>query len=150
VTDPLFFAEPFVQAGADSVTFHIESDSDPLAVIDRLRRLGKGVGVVLKPKTPAAAIAPVAGLVDLVLIMTVEPGFGGQEFMADQLDKIRAVRDMVGPGVRVEVDGGINPETISLCARAGADTFVAGVNVFRAADIAAAYRELEAAIIAAG
>lgn len=142
VTDPLFFAEPFARAGASSITFHVEIDGRPEAVIDALRRLNVGVGMVLKPATPAEALAPYARLIDLVLVMTVEPGFGGQEFMADQLDKVRAIRELVGPDVRVEVDGGINPQTGARCARAGADTFVAGADIFRAPDVAAAFCEL--------
>jgi len=146
LTDPLFYADPFIQAGADSITFHVEADSDPAAVIGQLREAGIGVGMVVKPGTSAEPIRPFADEVDMVLIMTVEPGFGGQSFMADQLDKITAVRDMVGPDVRVEVDGGINPETAVRCARAGADTFVAGANVFGADDIAAAFEALRTAV----
>ncbi|NQU76465.1 MAG: ribulose-phosphate 3-epimerase [Planctomycetes bacterium] len=145
VTNPLFFAEPFVKAGADSITFHIEANSDPYAVIDLLRAAGVGVGIVLKPGTVVAAIAPVVELVDLVLIMTVEPGFGGQSFIADQLDKICAVREMAGQAARVEVDGGINQATAVQCVRAGADTLVAGVDIFGAEDIAAAFADLQAA-----
>ena len=148
VTDPLFFAEPFVTAGADSVTFHIESDADPGAVIDRLRELGVGVGVSVKPRTDAGTIASVIDRVDLVLIMTVEPGFGGQEFMLDQLDKIRAVRDMAGDDARVEVDGGINLQTAPLCLQAGVDTFVAGHDIFGSSDIAGAFRSLQATVTA--
>ena len=142
VTNPFGFIESFVEAGADSITFHIESDDDPGEVIDRLRELGIGVGVVLKPGTDVSLIAEVVPQVDLVLVMTVEPGFGGQSFMTDQLDKIRAVRGIAGGGIRVEVDGGVNGETIGLCAKAGADTFVAGVGVFRAPDIAVAFKAL--------
>lgn len=130
VTDPLFFVEPFLKAGANSITFHIESSSDYQEVIDRLRQAGAGVGIVLKPRTPAKAIAHLVDQVDLVLVMTVEPGFGGQKFMADQLDKIRAVRDMAPKHVRVEVDGGINAQTAAQCREAGADTFVAGSSIF--------------------
>ena len=150
VTDPLMFVEPFASAGADSITFHIEADSDANAVIDRLRELGVGAGVVVKPGTEAEVIAPVVGLVDLVLLMTVEPGFGGQAFMADQIDKIRIVRDMAGPGVRVEVDGGINSATGARCARAGADTFVAGANIFGCPDIAAAFGKAQSSVAAVG
>ena len=146
VADPLFFVEPFAQAGADSITFHIEADSDPQDVIDRIRSFGLGVGLVVKPKTPVDAISEYIDQSDLVLIMTVEPGFGGQSFMEDQLEKIRLVRRMGGADLRVEVDGGINPETIVRCAEAGADTFVAGANVFQAADIAGAYNALAEAI----
>jgi len=146
LTDPLFYADLFIKAGADSITFHVEADSDAHAVIDKLRAAEVGVGVVVKPATSAEAVRPFIDQVDMVLIMTVEPGFGGQSFMADQLDKIRAVRDMVGGDVRIEVDGGINPETVVRCARAGADTFVAGANVFRAPDIAAAFTALQIAV----
>ena len=146
LTDPLFYAKAFIEAGADSITFHLEADSDPQAVIDLLREQGVGVGVVVKPGTGADVIRPFADRIDLALIMTVEPGFGGQSFMTDQLDKVRAVRDMVGPDVRVEVDGGVGPETIVRCAQAGADTFVAGASVLGAADIAAAYNAVAAAV----
>ncbi len=146
VTDPMQFAGPFARAGADSITFHIETDGDPPAMIDRLRELGVGVGVVLKPATTAEAIAPVAALVDLVLVMTVEPGYGGQAFMPEQLAKVRAIREMVGPAVRVEVDGGINAATGAACASAGADTFVAGVSIFGAPAPAAAFRTLTEAV----
>ena len=150
VTDPLFFAEPFAKAGADSITFHVEADSDPYAVIERLRELDVGVGVVLKPGTGAESIQPFARLVDLVLVMTVEPGFGGQSFMADQMDKIRRIRQMVGPDVRVEVDGGIDPQSGARCVGAGADTLVAGTEIFGAADIAESFRHIQAAARAAG
>ncbi len=146
LTDPLFYAKAFIEAGADSITFHLEADSDPQAVIDLLREQGVGVGVVVKPGTRADVIEPFADRIDLALIMTVEPGFGGQSFMTDQLDKVRAVRDRVGPDVRVEVDGGVGPETIVRCAQAGADTFVAGASVLGAADIAAAYNAVAAAV----
>lgn len=145
VTDPLAFVEPFVQAGADSITFHVEADSDPDDVIRRLRTLGAGVGIVLKPATPPETIAPFVGRVDLVLIMTVEPGFGGQEFMSEQVEKIRIVRALFGQDVRVEVDGGINPQTGAQCVRAGADTLVAGADIFRAPDVRQAYDDLATA-----
>ena len=150
LTDPLAFVEPFVTAGASSITFHIEADSPPQAVIDRLRELKVGVGLVLRPRTPASAIAHLVDQADLVLVMTVEPGYGGQSFMEDQLDKVRAVRDMVGLGVRVEVDGGIDGETIVRCADAGSDTFVAGVSIFRAPDVAEAFRQLQSAVAEGG
>jgi len=146
VTDPMHFAGIFAEAGADSISFHIEADGEAEAMVDRLRELGVGAGVVLKPETPAEAIAPVAGSVDLVLVMTVEPGYGGQAFMGGQVAKIRAIRRMVGPGVRVEVDGGIDDETGPVCAGAGADTFVAGESIFGEPDIFGAFRSLEEAI----
>ena len=142
VTDPAYYIEAFAEAGADSITFHVEATDDPGKLIARLRELGLGVGVTLKPGTPAVAVAPVAAEVDMVLIMTVEPGYGGQKFMPEMLDKISAVRGMLRPEQRLQVDGGINPETIALAAGAGADTFVAGVGVFRAPDVPEAVRTL--------
>ncbi len=142
VTDPAYYIDRFSEAGADSITFHIEATDEPLALVERLHERGLGAGVTLKPGTPAESLRPVIDAVELVLVMTVEPGYGGQAFMEDQLDKIAAVRAMLGDARRVEVDGGINPDTARRCAQRGADTFVAGVNVFRAPDIPAAVREL--------
>ena len=145
VTDALHFAEKFAEAGADSVTFHVESDSDPNAVIDLLRGRGLGVGVTLRPGTPAAAVRPFLTLVDMVLVMTVEPGYGGQRFMEDQLPKIRQIRSWLDTDKRLQVDGGINAETIVACADAGADVFVTGNTVFRSGDIAGTVAALKAA-----
>jgi len=146
VADPGFFLEPFALAGADSLNFHVEATDKPRELIRRIRNMGLGVGVTVKPKTPADAIAPVAELIDLVLVMTVEPGFGGQSFMEDQLPKIEAIRRLLTNRQRLEVDGGINPRTARRCRDAGADVFVAGNNVFAAPDPAAAVRELRSAI----
>jgi len=134
ITDPLFYAEPFATAGADLITFHIEVTAEPMRVIDRLRQLGAGVGISLNPGTPASAVAAVLDKVDLVLVMTVWPGFGGQKFMEPTLDKIRAIAGQLRPDQRLEVDGGIQGQTIARVAQAGADTFVAGSAVFDAAD----------------
>lgn len=147
VTDPAYFAERFAQAGADSVTFHIEATDKPDEIIDFLHTKGLGAGISLKPATPPDAIKDVVGKVDLVLVMTVEPGYGGQEFMTEQLSKISQVRSMLPAGVRLEVDGGINPETAALAADAGADVFVAGANVFGSKDIPEAIRSLRQAVI---
>lgn len=146
VTDPGFFLEPFALAGADSLNFHVEATDKPTELIRRIRGMGLGVGVTVKPKTPADAIAPVADLIDLVLVMTVEPGFGGQSFMEDQLPKIEAIRRLLTNRQRLEVDGGINPRTARRCRDAGADVFVAGNNIFAAPDPAAAVKELRSAI----
>ena len=142
VTDALHFAGKFAEAGADSVTFHVEADSDPAEVIDLLRARGLGVGVTLRPGTAAESVRPFVDAVDLVLVITVEPGYGGQKFMEDQLPKIRQIRSWLGPDKRLEVDGGINAETIVACAAAGADVFVAGNTVFRSGDIAGAVAAL--------
>ncbi len=134
VTDPAYYIERFADAGADSITFHVEATDEPLKLIDRLRELGLGAGVSLRPVTAANALGEVARAVDMVLVMTVEPGYGGQAFMTDMLDKIRDVRAVLRDDQHVEVDGGINFETIALCAEAGADVFVAGNGVFRSDD----------------
>lgn len=138
VTDPAYYIERFAEAGADSITFHIEATDDPVALADRLGALGLGSGVSLRPDTPPEALSELIEAVDLVLVMTVEPGYGGQEFMDDMLDKIVAIRSMLRPDQRLQVDGGIDSETIVSCARAGADVFVAGTNIFRADDVAGA------------
>jgi ribulose-phosphate 3-epimerase len=145
VTDALYFARRFAEAGADSVTFHVEADSKGEEVIALLREHGLGVGVTLRPGTPAEAVEPFIDQVDMVLVMTVEPGYGGQEFMEDQLPKIRQVRSWLGADKRLQVDGGINAETAAACAAAGADVFVAGVNVFRSGDIPRAIADLKSA-----
>ncbi len=134
ITDPLFYAEPFAKAGADLITFHIEVTADPMPVITRLRELGVGVGVSVNPGTSADAIAGIIDKVDLVLVMTVWPGFGGQKFIEPMLDKIRQIAAQLRLDQRLEVDGGIHAETIPRAARAGADTFVAGSAVFDSAD----------------
>ncbi len=145
VTDPAYYAERFAEAGADSITFHVEATDEPMALIDRLRELGLGVGVTLKPGTPAAALDEVLDAVDMVLVMTVEPGYGGQKFMDDMLPKIADLRTKLGTR-RLEVDGGINPQTGARAAAAGADVFVAGENIFGSEDVGGAVRALQRAI----
>ncbi len=140
---PLRYVEQFCLAGADLVNFHVEADSreNIIKAIETAKAFGKKTGVTLKPKTGAEAIKPFLPLVDLVLIMTVEPGFGGQSFMYDQLPKIEAVRDMiaaVNPDCELEVDGGVDASTAALVKNAGADVLVAGSAVFGKTDRAAA------------
>ncbi|MCJ7543929.1 MAG: ribulose-phosphate 3-epimerase [Phycisphaerae bacterium] len=142
VTDPAYFAERFAEAGADSITFHAEAAADPHTLIARLREGGLGVGVTLRPGTTVESIRPVLAEVDLVLVMTVEPGYGGQEFQENMLERIQALRGMLSRSQRLEVDGGINPATAARCRRAGADVYVAGENLFGARDIPAAVRAL--------
>ena len=146
VSDPAYFAERFAEAGADSVTFHIEATDKPREIIDLLRGRGLGAGVSLKPATPADAIAGIIEAVDLVLVMTVEPGYGGQGFMEDQLPKIERIRSMLRTDQRLQVDGGINPATAGRCAAAGADVFVAGDNIFGSDDIVEAITALRNAV----
>ncbi len=140
---PLRYVEQFCSAGADLVNVHVEADSEEniKAALLKARSLGKKTGVTIKPKTPAGAVAPYLGLVDLVLVMTVEPGFGGQSFMHDQLPKIAAVRKMLDescPECELEVDGGVDAVTAKLVKEAGANVLVAGSAVFGKADRAAA------------
>jgi len=145
VSDPATYIERFAEAGADSITFHIETTDEPAALIARLHELGLGAGVTLRPGTPASAIADVIDAVDLVLVMTVEPGYGGQSFMHDQLAKIETIRGQLTDAQRLQVDGGITAETARLCAAAGADVFVAGTAVFAAPDVASSIAELRQA-----
>ena len=149
ITDPRTYAPQFVQAGADSVTFHPEVDDDPRELVDRLHDQGARVGVALKPAQPVAMIEELLAHVDLVLVMTVEPGFGGQSFMHDVVPKIAEVdawRTAHEATFRLEVDGGIADDTVAETVHAGADTFVAGSAVFRHDDrVAAADRILDAA-----
>ena len=133
-------AEAFAKAGSDLISIHIEPSFDHRATLARIRALGCKNGLVLNPDTPAAAIEPFLGDVDLVLVMTVQPGFGGQPFRTDLLPKIEQIsrwRQERGLSFRLEVDGGVDLDTGAQCRRAGADTFVAGTSFFRASDPAA-------------
>jgi ribulose-phosphate 3-epimerase len=136
---PVRYVEDFVKAGADFVTVHIEADQpqNTLAALDKIHELGCKAGIVLKPKTPVEAAIPYLEKVDMILVMTVEPGFGGQKFMADQMDKIRQLRewlDDVNPECLIEVDGGVDANTCTVCKENGAEVLVAGSAYFKAAD----------------
>ena len=130
IDDPGRHMAAFVAAGAHSITFHIEVAAAPRELIRQVRELGAGVGVALNPGTPAEAIAEIIGDVDLVLVMTVWPGFGGQVFMSECVEKITTIAGWLSDGQSLEVDGGINVETAPLVVAAGADTLVAGSAVF--------------------
>ena len=147
ILEPIRYAEAFCRAGADLVNVHVEADSEEniLAAIDTIRALGKKAGITLKPGTPAEAVLPFIEKADLILVMTVEPGFGGQSFMHDMLPKIAAIRgtiDRLNPLCELEVDGGIDANTSALVKEAGANVLVAGSAVFKAADRAAAIRDI--------
>ncbi len=145
ITDPATYAPQFVDAGADSVTFHPEVEDDPVALIDRLHEQGAQVGVAVRPHQPLALVTELLDRIDLLLVMTVQPGFGGQAFMADVVPKIaeahrwRAEHDA---GWRLEVDGGIGAATIASTVEAGADTFVAGNAIYGTDDRKGAIAEL--------
>jgi len=147
IVEPVRYVEQFCDAGADLVTVHVEADTEENihAAIDRIHAKGKRAGVVLKPKTPAEAVLPFLEKVELVLVMTVEPGFGGQKFMADQMPKVSAIRALLderNPACELEVDGGVAPDTCRTCIDAGANVLVAGSAVYKAADIPARIAEL--------
>ncbi len=126
------YLEAFAQAGADLITVHVESGPHVHRSLQRVRALGKKVGVTLNPGTPVSALEAVIGLVDLVLVMSVNPGFGGQTFIPEAIGRVRAIRDMAGDRpLRVQVDGGVNPDNVGLLTAAGADAVVAGSAVFR-------------------
>ena len=130
ISDPLKYAKDFAQAGADLITFHYESDNDPKEVIDEIKRLGCKVGISVKPKTNVEDIYPYLDDVDLVLIMSVEPGFGGQSFMPEVLDKVVKLKKINKKFV-IEIDGGIDDKTIYQAKEAGVDICVAGSYIFK-------------------
>jgi ribulose-phosphate 3-epimerase len=142
ISEPDKYIEPFARAGVDNITFHIEVTDDPERMVDKIHDLGCTAGITLNPETPVGSIAKVAPLCDMVLVMTVHPGFGGQEFMDDAARKVIAVREMVGPDIRIEVDGGIDPQTTPIVVSYGADTLVAGNAIFGQPDRAAAIRAI--------
>ena len=147
IEDPDRWAPAYAEAGAASVTFHVEAARDPVRLSRDLRAAGARAAFALKPGTPFRPYEGLLPEVDMVLVMTVEPGFGGQSFMADQMPKVREVREAVrrhGGELWVQVDGGVSAETIEQCAQAGADVFVAGSAVYGAESAAAAVDELRA------
>lgn len=142
IVQPVRYVEQFCDAGADLVTVHVESDTEENihAAIDKIHARGKKAGIVLKPKTPAEAVEPFLDQVELILVMTVEPGFGGQSFMADQMPKLAAIRrriDQRNPFCELEVDGGVGPDTCKTCIAHGANVLVAGSAVYKADDVPA-------------
>jgi ribulose-phosphate 3-epimerase len=142
ITDPEKYVDAFINAGSDGISFHIETVKDPVQFIKYLRDKGVSVGVTLSPPTPVEAIEKIIPLCDMILVMTVNPGFGAQVFIDDAARKCRRIRDMVGPSVRIEVDGGMNPDTIAIARDYGADTFVSGNAIFGQQDRAAAIKSL--------
>jgi len=139
---PIRYVEEFIKAGADWLTIHVEADQpqNTLAALDKIRELGCKAAISLKPKTPAEAAIPYLEKCDMILVMTVEPGFGGQKFMADMMPKIKKLRqmlDQVNPSCVIEVDGGVDAYTHTVCKENGAEVLVAGSAYFGAADRAA-------------
>ena len=138
ITDPIKYIDAFSNAGADMITIHVESRSDTAATIEKIKNNGRCAGITLKPGTPVEKLRPYIPLVDMVLVMTVEPGFGGQSFMHDQLARIKEICSMADALGRadmlLEVDGGIDLETAKLVINAGANVLVAGTTVFGSPD----------------
>ncbi len=146
ISEPLRYIDDFAAAGADIITFHVECDSDIEATIAKIKSHGLKAGLVLKPATPASAVLPYIDELDLVLVMTVEPGFGGQSFMADMMPKVRELkseREKRGLSLLIEADGGIGEATIAQTAEAGVDVCVAGTAVFKAENPARAIAGLK-------
>lgn len=144
VVEPERYIEEFRKAGADIINFHLEATENPAAVIAQIKATGAKVGVTIKPKTPVEALQPYLQDVDMILIMTVEPGFGGQKFMQDQVSKIEqlsAWKKELGLSYDIQVDGGITQDNVRIVLDAGANVIVAGSAVFGKADIAAAAQE---------
>jgi ribulose-phosphate 3-epimerase len=146
VTNPLDVAQWFSEAGSDIVTCHIEAVADPRAALKKIRALGVKAGLAVKPQTSVDGLIAVLDVCDLALVMSVEPGFGGQKFMADMLPKVSALRAAIKAkhyDSWIQLDGGVNAANISSAAAAGADSLVAGSAVFGAKDVGAAFRDLE-------
>ena len=145
ISNPFDYVESFASSGADWISFHIESESDVEKTLEKIIDAGVKPALVIKPKTPAEAVFPYLEKLAMVLVMTVEPGFGGQSFMADMLPKIKAIREkanQVNPDLLIQVDGGIVPETAKLCIEAGADVLVSGSYIFGAENIEDAVNSL--------
>ncbi len=137
ISEPQKYIDDLIKCGSDLITFHLEANGDPKETIKMIKEKGAKAGISIKPKTPVSDVLPFINDVDLILVMTVEPGFGGQSFMADMMPKVKALREAVknmeNPPI-IQVDGGVSQATIAECAKNGADCFVAGSAVFKAKD----------------
>ena len=146
ISDPLRYIDNFADAGADIITFHVECSSDIGKTIEKIKSRGVKPGLVIKPGTPASAVVPYLNKINLAVVMTVEPGFGGQSFMPDMLLKVKEIKNecvRLGIDIPVEIDGGVCEKTIALAGRAGVDVCVAGTAVFKADDTALAINRLK-------
>ncbi|AEF26117.1 ribulose-phosphate 3-epimerase [Streptococcus parauberis] len=149
VVNPERYVDAYAQAGADIMTIHTESTQHIHGALQKIKAAGMKVGVVINPGTPVSALEPVLPLVDQVLIMTVNPGFGGQSFIPECLDKVKKVVDLRQAGgysFDIEVDGGVDDKTIAVCAQAGANVFVAGSYLFKADDLVSQVQTLRKAL----
>ena len=146
INDPDRWAPAYGDAGAYSVTFHIEAAKDPRSLCENIRSTGARAAAALKPQTDLDSLDGILELLDMILIMTVEPGFGGQAFMSDMMPKVARARDLGGPEIWIEVDGGVSHNTIMECKDAGANVFVAGSCVYSNPDPAQVVRDLRALV----
>ena len=147
ITDPIRYIDDFIKAGADIITIHYESCDDPLSVVRYIKSKGVKASVSIKPKTDASVLFPMLSELDMALVMTVEPGFGGQKLIPETIDKVRELREYAnanGINIDIEVDGGIGADNISLLTDAGANVIVAGSSIFRAADAKKAIDDMRA------
>lgn len=149
VSRPAEWVERFAEAGADSMTIHVEAEGDTAATLQQIRDLGCGVGLALNPQTPLRDIEPYLGLCDIVLVMSVSPGFGGQSFEPVALEKLKQLRQQLGNRVLLEVDGGVNLSTAGDCAASGADLFVVGSAIFKTDDYGQSVAQLNESIATA-
>ena len=142
ISDPAKYLDDYVKAGCDAITFHIEAVPQPSDLLKKIRAAGRQAGLAINPGTPVSQIEPFLAECDLVLVMSVEPGFGGQKFMPDMLDKVRTLKSLVSPQTLISIDGGIAEPTIGSAAAAGCQIFVAGSAIFDETDYRAAIEKL--------
>lgn len=147
ISEPEKYADAFIEAGVNNITFHIEVVPNPKDFIKKLHDSGVSASLCLNPETPVSAIEKYAHLCDMILVMTVHPGFGGQSFIQAAADKIKPIRELVGPNIRIEVDGGIDAETTPIVTKLGADTLVAGNAIFGQSNRAEAIAAIRNAIV---
>jgi ribulose-phosphate 3-epimerase len=150
ISEPGKYIEPFLDAGADSLTIHIEAEPEPGPLLKRMRQLGSGVGLALNPQTPVSRVEPYLADCDLILVMSVEPGFGGQKFEPVALEKLRHLRRVAPQALLLEIDGGVNETTIAGCAAAGAQMFVTGSAIFKHSDYAESVARLSRLVMSQG
>ena len=146
ISNPIDYIDAFVKAGADLISFHVESNSDIKETIKKITSAGKKAALVVKPATPIDVVFPYLKDISMVLVMTVEPGFGGQGFMSEMLPKITALKEEIerqGLNVDIQVDGGVDEKTSDLCKKAGANVLVAGSYIFKSADVNEAIKILK-------
>ena len=142
ISDPAKYLDDYVKAGCDAITFHIEAVPQPSDLLKKIRAAGRQAGLAINPGTPVSQVEPFLAECDLVLVMSVEPGFGGQKFMPDMLDKVRTLKSLVSPQTLISIDGGIAEPTIGSAAAAGCQIFVAGSAIFDETDYRAAIEKL--------